>query len=266
MSITNQSSQVPSSISGVSVVPPPFWKPEPALWFAQVEAQFEIAGITTDSTKFNHVISAIESDVLASVSDLILQPNDGDKYATLKQRLIDLHSESQESKIRTLLQGIELGDQRPSQLLSRMRALAGEAVGDALLKSLWLSQLPPTTQSILAALNEDLSKLAVVADKIADLPVHNIHVATTQASSNSQTQHLEKKIEQLMLQLNDLSTAVYRQGRTRSNSRNRFRQRSPSRRRFRQYQEPSNGLCFYHTNFGDKARKCESPCSFNQGN
>ncbi|GFW80494.1 retrovirus-related Pol polyprotein from transposon opus [Trichonephila clavipes] len=80
-----------------------------------------------------------------------------------------MHSESEDSKIRTLLQGLELGDQRPSQLLTRMRSLAGDNVGEPILKSLWLGRLPNGTQIILAALNENLDQLATVADKINDL-------------------------------------------------------------------------------------------------
>lgn len=98
------------NIARVSVKPKPFWKRNPTLWFMQIEAQFELAGITTDSTKFNHVLASVESDILNTVSDIITQPPSADKYATIKSRLIAAHSESEESKIRTLLQGIEIGD------------------------------------------------------------------------------------------------------------------------------------------------------------
>ncbi|KMQ86374.1 gag-pol polyprotein [Lasius niger] len=80
-------------ISRVGVKPPPFWKANPALWFVQLEAQFALANITEDGTKFNHVVSAIESDILNSISDLVLGPPETGKYETLKKRLIELHSE-----------------------------------------------------------------------------------------------------------------------------------------------------------------------------
>ncbi|GFU04180.1 transposon Ty3-I Gag-Pol polyprotein [Trichonephila clavipes] len=50
-----------------------------------------------------------------------------------------------------------------------MRSLAGDNVGEPLLKSLWLGRLPNGTQTILAALNENLDQLATVADTINDL-------------------------------------------------------------------------------------------------
>ncbi|XP_035209051.1 uncharacterized protein LOC118183563 [Stegodyphus dumicola] len=142
------------NISRVFVKPYPFWKVNPTLWFAQLEAQFDIARITVDSTKFNRVISAIESDILNSVCDIVLHPPETGKYDALKTRLIELHSESEESMIRTLLQRLELSDQRPSQLLCRMRNVAGEP----LLKSLWISRLPQNIQSILAALKVMISQ------------------------------------------------------------------------------------------------------------
>ncbi|XP_035223556.1 uncharacterized protein LOC118196236 [Stegodyphus dumicola] len=173
--------------------------------------------------------------ILNSVCDIVLHPPVTGKYDTLKTRLIELHSESEESKIRTLLQGLELGDQRPSQLLCRMRNLAGETVGEPLLKSLWISRLPQNTQSILAALNDDLPKLAVVADKITDLTtLPHINSAATASTSS-----IEQQVAELTKQCR-------------------------SSGRYRQYKEPCNNICFYYTNFGSKARKCVSPCNFRQ--
>ncbi|XP_055932710.1 uncharacterized protein LOC129962750 [Argiope bruennichi] len=252
------------TISRVGIKLPPFWKANPALWFVQLEAQFVLAGITADDTKFNYVISAVDCDILNSVSNIILKPPDNDKYTTLKKRLIELHSESEASKIRTLLQGLELGDQRPSQLLTRMEALAGETVGEPLLKSLWLGRLPNGTQTILAALREDLGGLASIADKISDLTCHsNINtVKVTSTTSDTRVTQLEQQVAQLTTLVGELTSTIRQ---TRSPSRNRQFSygRSPSRDRFRKYKEPSNGICFYHTNFGKNAKKCNLPCSFN---
>ncbi|GFQ92743.1 retrovirus-related Pol polyprotein from transposon 17.6 [Trichonephila clavata] len=124
----------------VPVKPPPFWKHNPVLWFVRLEAQFELAKILNE---FNYVLSAVESDILNSVRDLVLKPPENGKYDALRKRLIEVHSESENSKIRILLQGLELGDQRPSQLLTRMRSLAGDNVGEPLLKSLLNSVTVP---------------------------------------------------------------------------------------------------------------------------
>ncbi|GFU44816.1 uncharacterized protein NPIL_276441 [Nephila pilipes] len=107
--------------------------------------------------------------ILNIVSDLVLKAPENEKYEVLKKRLIEVHTESETSKIQTLLQGLALGDQRPSQLHTRMRSLAGNNFDEPLLKSLWLGRLLNGKQTILAAVSENLDQLATVADKINDL-------------------------------------------------------------------------------------------------
>lgn len=257
-----------NQIAYVGVKPPPFWKTNPSLWFLRLEAQFALAKITCETTKFNYVVAAVDADILSSVSDIIVTPPTDTPYDTLKKRLIESHSESEDSKIRTLLQGVELGDSRPSHLLTRMRALAGNAVGEPLLKSLWLARLPTTTRSIVGALSEGLTQLATVADKIHDLAVPpQINEASCSHIAPPQNSPLEMQIAQLTQKVSELSAIVHQRSRSRErlNNHNRWnRSRSNSRKRLK---EPENNLCFYHTNFGARARKCNAPCSFqNQGN
>ncbi|XP_054720158.1 LOW QUALITY PROTEIN: uncharacterized protein LOC129229806 [Uloborus diversus] len=183
-----------------SLKPPPFWKSNPNLWFLRLEAQFSLVHVTADETKFNYVVAAIDSDILSSVSDIIVRPPDTNRYETVKKRLIDLHSESEFSKIRTLLQGLELGDQRPSQLLMRMRTLGGDSVGEPLVKSLWLGRLPSGIQSLLAVLNEDLTQLASIADKIHDL-MPQASISAAHVSSAPQNLALQVQIDQLTQQV-----------------------------------------------------------------
>jgi len=38
---------------------PPFWPDRPGLWFAQAEAQFVLATVTSERTNFNYVISQL---------------------------------------------------------------------------------------------------------------------------------------------------------------------------------------------------------------
>lgn len=43
---------------------PPFWKNNPRLWFAQVEAVFAINRITSDESKFRYVTVHLDQNVL----------------------------------------------------------------------------------------------------------------------------------------------------------------------------------------------------------
>ncbi|GFS86399.1 transposon Ty3-I Gag-Pol polyprotein [Trichonephila clavipes] len=112
-----------------------------------------------------------------------------------------------------------------------MRSLAGGNVGEPLLKSLWLGRLPNGTQTILAALNEKLDKLATVADKINDLTFpQGINLVT--AISKEKNCAIRTKIAQLTEQLNELTSFVQRSRSPARNS-NHFRNRIKSRNRFK---------------------------------
>ncbi|XP_075990296.1 uncharacterized protein LOC142985941 [Anticarsia gemmatalis] len=57
----------------VSIRLPPFWPDKPAVWFAQVEAQFEIAGIVADRTKYNYVVGQIDHKLAGLRRDFVWQ-------------------------------------------------------------------------------------------------------------------------------------------------------------------------------------------------
>ncbi|XP_023239033.1 uncharacterized protein LOC111637694 [Centruroides sculpturatus] len=250
-------------IARVVVRAPLFWKANPTLWFAQIEAQFANANITADETKFNHVIAAMESEILAQVSDIVVQPPNKEKYLTLKRRLIDQFADSEQQRLRLLLQGIELGDQRPSQLLRKMRELATNRISDDMLKTLWLQRLPTAAQQILAVSGEDLTKVAKLADKICEVttPMGQIQAVSPLPAENhvDAIAQLKEQISQLSLQIQQITESKpYQRSRHRS-----CRFSSPHRNR-----STSEGrkVCWYHRKFGDKANKCTSPCQFQSGN
>ncbi|CAI6358557.1 unnamed protein product [Macrosiphum euphorbiae] len=112
--------------------------------------RFALSGITHDTTKYFHVISAVDTGILSQVADIIQVPPAMEKYVTLKSRLIDIYTDSKEKKLRKLFSDVELGDRKPSVLLNEMQRLRGSALSADLLKSLWLQYLPITTQSCLA--------------------------------------------------------------------------------------------------------------------
>ncbi|GFT79455.1 transposon Ty3-I Gag-Pol polyprotein [Nephila pilipes] len=133
-----------------------------------------------------------------------------------------------------------------------MRSLAGDNLGEPLLKSLWLGRLPNLTQTILAALNENLDQLATVVDKINDLAFPQ-GINSVAATSDQKTAQIEQQIAQLTQQVGELTSFV---NRSRSPARysNHLRNRSNLRNRSKRYQEPTNGYCFYYTHFGTRQK------------
>ncbi|KAJ8911572.1 hypothetical protein NQ315_008915 [Exocentrus adspersus] len=150
---------------------PPFWPERPAIWFAQLEGQFELAGITADKTKFYYVTSNLDQKAALEVEDIITTPPATGKYQKIKDEICKRLSVSQEQRIRQLLEGEEIGDRTPSQFLRHLRNLAGSSsiVPDDFLRTIWVSRLPRTMQAILATQDSaDLNKVAELADKIKE--------------------------------------------------------------------------------------------------
>lgn len=247
-----------NAIHKVSIRVPPFWKPDPTLWFCQLEAQFAISGIVADGTKFNTVVAHIESDILASVGDIIRNPPQLNKYDTLKNRLIHCHSDSEESRLKKLFNKCYLGDRRPSELYRQMQNLAGTDGGTQLLKSLWLQKLPQQIQMVLSSFDDEdttIDKLIRVADRCND----NVHGEAVNMISENRS---KSEISELKVQVSELCKKVDQLS-THNRSRNRKSDNSPHPRKTSRSKTPtSKRLCWYHRRFSEKATKCVSPCTF----
>jgi hypothetical protein len=154
----------PAEVSTVAVRLPPFWAERPAVWFAQAEAQFTLAGISSEKTKFYYVISQLEHQYASEVEDIIISPPDRDPYTILKPELVKRLSPSKEERIHQLL-SLEMCDSKPSQFLRHLTILAP----DDFLRSIWSSRLPSNVRAILAGLPEgDLNAPAHCADNIIE--------------------------------------------------------------------------------------------------
>ena len=73
-------------VGKVGVKLPEFWPDSTALWFARADAQFRIKKITSEQTKFDHVISMLDSKTANQVLDILVTPPVL-PYTALKQRL-----------------------------------------------------------------------------------------------------------------------------------------------------------------------------------
>lgn len=245
-------SEVVSAFSAVDKIPP-FWKRDPELWFCQIEAIFARANITNSLTKFQTIVPKIDFDILQQASDIVKRPSNT-PYEDLKERLVGVYAHSEEKRIQQLLEGKQLGDEKPSQLLRNMRQLSGGAVADGILKTLWLRALPQNMQAILMSTDQgDVTKLAEVADKIQEVwqPSEICSVGTqgrnsATASEECSIRNLQDKIDQLSRQVAALSTNQHRSY---------YQPRGRSRSKGRTF-------CYFHQKFKGKARKCVQPCDW----
>ncbi|XP_018393396.1 PREDICTED: uncharacterized protein LOC108772374 [Cyphomyrmex costatus] len=248
---------------------PPFWAKDLEIWFATVEASFHIAKITDDTTKFHIILANADTAILPHIKDLILNPPASGKYDTLKERVLNVFSISQGAKLRQLLKGQVLGEKKPSHLLQELN-LAEDNATDSIIKTLFIEQLPESYRTILATIEEpDLSKLASIADRIAESVSSNNALApvtrskaedlasdhTPQASPINKPSK-QSLLEQLVQGMNTL--LCERRSRSRSSSPGNSRHSMRRRNRFRSMDRK----CFYHRKFGSKAYRCQQPCNW----
>lgn len=248
-----------NSVSKVSIKLPPFWSDRPAVWFAQIEAQFEISGITADTTKYNYVVAQLDTTHAAEIEDIITQPPKTEKYQKVKDELIRRLSSSEEQRIRKLLSDEEIGDRKPSQFLRHLRSLAGTILQDqSILRQLWLRRLPNHLQAIITAQADlPLDKLADLADKILEVtpaPINaHVYAAATPPQSSPDVLALAARID-------ELSGLVAAMSQRRDREYNRPNRSRSASRDSRGQEEPQ--LCWYHRMYKTQAVKCTKPCSW----
>jgi hypothetical protein len=234
------------------------------VWFTQAEAQFSLAGITAERTKFHHVISQLDYRYAAEVRDIITSPPLQDPNTTLRIALLDRLSSSEDQRFCQLLTPEAIGDRKPSQYLRHLRSLTPEA-SDKLISTIWTNQLPTDIQVTLAAQPDvPLDAAARCADRITEA-VSWPELASTGTPT---TADLAKQLEALSGRVETLHTAWNRRSTSRDRPSNTWDRRSSSRKRrsspsYRRSfarspprHSSSTTLCWYHQRFGHHARNC----------
>ncbi|XP_026471584.1 uncharacterized protein LOC113375850 [Ctenocephalides felis] len=149
---------------------PHFYEQDPELWFALAESVFVHANVKDESSKFHTVVSKLDPRNASEVRNIILKPPKDNPYSALKKELLKRYGISDETKLRQLLEGQEMGDRTPSQFLRHLRSLAGSAVSKEMLNLMWSSRLATHVQALISIReNSDIDLNAKAADKIMEL-------------------------------------------------------------------------------------------------
>jgi hypothetical protein len=153
-------------VSHVAVRLLPFWPERPDVWFLQAEAQFSIAGITQELTKFHYIISHLDQRHAEEIEDLIASPPQHNPYTTFRTTLLKRLSFTLEQRHHQLMKLENMGDCTPSQFLRYICRLAPDA-SDSLLRSFRTSHLPSHVQFALTCQSDaNLTTAAEYADRI----------------------------------------------------------------------------------------------------
>jgi hypothetical protein len=211
-----------------------FWPHNPDIWFRQLESKFRICNITSSTTKFDLTLVALPAEVCSNISDGLGDIDEfaDDAYDQLKTLLITRYTKDRWTRTFELLNLPDLDllptDDKPCTLFMAM----------------FLLRLPSEMRAHLIGQDfKDCNLMAECADRL--------HSRRANANSDNGTA---------------INTGVAGLRRRDFSPRDR-RRRSPSRqRRSRQRtpgpQQNKSDTCFYHTAFGDKAKKCKPGCAW----
>lgn len=253
---------------------PEFWTEMPRMWFAHFEA---VMGPQkqSDNAKFEMAIAKLDRDALRQVSDLVQSPPATEKYNALKQRLLTVYEESAETQFQRLVSDMDLGTQKPSQLLRKMTELARNCgIEGGPLKKLWINRLSPSVRAVLAvSSNSNLEDLAAIADKILE-NLRSGEVASVNSSVHSSDSSLEmmkhmrdltievKKLKEEVSSIRTSSRSQHRNYQVHKDQRRQSRSRDRGTSAPRRTPESADWLCHYHYCFRERARTCTAPCSW----
>ena len=223
----------------VSLKLSPFWTARPQLWFAQADAQFALRGITTELTRFYHVVAALDSSTASRVEDIITAPP-ADAYSSIKTRLVSIFGLTDRERAARVLDAGTVGDRSPSAFMNELLQLVAGRNTDFIVREIFLRALPQDVATVLASSTSNLRDLAVEAD-------HNFASTGARLHSPHSTAIHAVHLESSPMQ-GEVNTTVRRRGTSRH-------QHSPVDAR-------PPGLCFYHAKFGSAAFRCRAPCTY----
>ncbi|KOB66331.1 Uncharacterized protein OBRU01_21252, partial [Operophtera brumata] len=165
-----ENADIPFNLAAVSIQSKllPFWREYPRLWFVQFEALIDPLK-TSDDNKYRYVLGQLQPTDLQQLSDILLNPPATGKFDAIKKRLLSVYEQSEIKNFKHLVSGLELGDQKPTQLLRRMRELGGNMITEDGIKIEWLNQLPQQVRVVLSVnTDSSLEMLAAMADKMLE--------------------------------------------------------------------------------------------------
>lgn len=161
---------------------PSFISDDSAFWFSLVESIFQSKKVTNPRDKFNAILLALPHHLQLEAKPLLRQLDsvaDDDEegrqgiYSSLKVRILDVTSISDEHRLQELLDNAQIGTRTPSQFLNYLRNLQGDA-GDSnskYLRLIFLRNLPKNIKNIIVSQRkENLDDMAETADLLWEGP------------------------------------------------------------------------------------------------
>jgi hypothetical protein len=102
---------------------PDFWSHDQNTWFRKIDSKFRICNIRQSSTKYDHLLSALPTDICNSINDSLAEIDADDTYEQLKELLMTRYTMDRWARVFELHKFPEIGDRKPSEMMRQMKAL-----------------------------------------------------------------------------------------------------------------------------------------------
>jgi hypothetical protein len=149
---------------------PDFWPHDPSTWFRKIESKFRICNIRQSSTKYDHLLSALPTDICSSINDSLaeIDENAADAYDQLKALLMSRYTMDRWARSFELNKFPEIGDMKPSEMMRQMKALLPpDSTAGTYFMSAFLLRLPADMiDHIISQDFKDCTKMAEYANKL----------------------------------------------------------------------------------------------------
>jgi hypothetical protein len=98
---------------------PDFWPHDPNTWFRKMESKFRICNITQSSTKYNHLLSALPTEICSNINDSLaeIDENTANAYEQLKELLMSRYTKDRWARAFEVHKLPEIGDMKPSEMM-----------------------------------------------------------------------------------------------------------------------------------------------------
>jgi hypothetical protein len=212
-----------------------------------VEAHFELENLTSQQHRYFNVVKSLSQDSLRLIKDILANPHPATPYDILKDRLLNNHSLTDFQKIERQFKIGELGpQQKPSELLAHLVELTpADELESKYLIFLFIQRLPKILRMQLGEdLDLDLRDISERADRLWSIHAHDMPADEESGQAGEPVAAVapfHRKKQQ------------FQQAGRRGNGATGKAERLAS------------GLCRFHWMFGEEARICTKPCSW-QGN
>ena len=161
--------QEPNVAAAVAVKPPKFSPDTAASFFTILEAQFALAKITTQDTKFYHAIAALPPTAVQLIPRAVLENK---SYDELTKNIRTRYEKSQPQLFEDLVRSTPISG-KPTDLMQNLRTLADKlscALPDDLIRHQFFKLVDPKLiPALLAHKAATLDELATLGDQIMAL-------------------------------------------------------------------------------------------------